>query len=147
MAAAVDLGADAGVNYRAQDLTEEVKRITGGQGANVVFENIGDPDLFPKAFASLARGGRLLTAGGHGGGVVPLDVKRLYLNQITIIGTFGKVMATDVELGLRAAAEGRYRVLIDRVLPLAEAPLAHRIVDQRSGIGKVVLAPVPEPRA
>ena len=147
VAAAVDLGADAGVNYRSQDLTEEVKRITGGQGANVVFENIGDPDLFPKAFASLARGGRLITAGGHGGGTVPLDVKRLYLNQITIIGTFGKVLAADVELGLRAAAEGRYRVLIDRVLPLAEAPLAHRIVDERSGVGKIILAPVQESHA
>jgi NADPH:quinone reductase-like Zn-dependent oxidoreductase len=74
-------------------------------------------------------------------GTVPLDVKRLYMNQITIIGTFGKVQAADVELGLRAAAEGRYRVLIDRVMPLADAPLAHRIVEQRSGTGKVILQP------
>ena len=43
--------------------------------------------------------------------------------------------------GLRAAAEGRYRVLIDRILPLAEAAKAHRLVDARSGIGKVVLQP------
>ena len=43
-------------------------RITEGKGVNVVFENIGDPELFPKAFASLARTGRLVTAGGHGGG-------------------------------------------------------------------------------
>ena len=139
--AALELGADHGVNYRAQDLAEEVRRITGGAGVNVVFENIGDPELFPKALASLARGGRLVTAGGHGGGTVPLDVKRLYMHQITIIGTFGKILPEDVELGLKAAAEGRYRVLIDRVLPLADAPLAHRIVDGRSGIGKVILQP------
>jgi NADPH2:quinone reductase len=139
--AAVGLGADHGVNYRKQELPEEVKRITGGQGVNVVFENIGDPELFPKAFACLARGGRLVTAGAHGGGTVPLDVKRLYLNQLSVIGTFGKVQASDVELGLRSAAEGRYRVLIDRVMPLAEAPLAHRIVEQRSGTGKVILQP------
>jgi NADPH:quinone reductase-like Zn-dependent oxidoreductase len=139
--AAVGLGADAGVNYRAQDLTEEVKRITGGAGVNVVFENIGDPDLFPKAFAALARGGRLITAGGHGGGTVPLDVKRLYLFQNTIIGTFGKVLASDVELGLKTSAEGRWRVLIDRVLPLADAAKAHRLVDERSGIGKIILQP------
>lgn len=139
--AAVGLGADEGVNYRTQDLAEEVKRITGGSGVNVVFENIGDPELFPKAFACLARGGRLITAGAHGGGTVPLDVKRLYLNQLTIIGNFGKVMPEDVALGLKGAAEGRYRVLIDRVLPLAEAPLAHRIVESRKGTGKVVLQP------
>ena len=75
--AAVDLGADVGVNYRAQDLTEEVRRITNGRGVDVVFENIADPDLFPKAFAALARHGRLITAGAHGGGTVPLDVQRL----------------------------------------------------------------------
>ena len=61
----LDLGADAGVNYRAQDLTMEAMRITEGKGVNVVFENIGDPDLFPKAFAAMARRGRLVTAGGH----------------------------------------------------------------------------------
>ncbi len=139
--AAVDLGADAGVNYRIQDLTEEVRRITGGRGVDVVFENIADPDLFPKAFAALARGGRLVTAGAHGGGTVPLDVQRLYLNGITVIGSVGRITGEDLALCLRAAADRRHRVLVDRVLPLAEAALAHRIVAERSGTGKVVLEP------
>lgn len=139
--AAVALGADAGVNYRVQNLTEEAMRITEKRGVDVVFENIGDPDLFPMAFAALARGGRLITAGSHGGGTVPLDVKQLYLKQNTVIGSFGRIMPEDVELGLRAAAKGRYRVLIDRVLPLAEAARAHRLVAERSGIGKVILQP------
>ena len=139
--AAVGLGADFGVDYRARDLAEEVLRLTDGRGVDVVFENIGDPGLFPKAFASLGRGGRLITAGAHGGGTVPLDVKRLYLNAITIIGSFGRILREDVDTALRAAAEGRYKVLIDRVLPLAQAPQAHRLVAERSGIGKVVLQP------
>ena len=80
-------------------------------------------------------------AGAHGGGTVPLDVKLLYLNSITIIGSVGRITAEDLEVSLRAAADGRYRVLVDRVLPLAEAALAHRIVAERSGIGKVVLRP------
>jgi len=140
--AAVDLGADVGVNYRTQDLTEEVRRITGGRGVDVVFENIADPELFPKAFAALARNGRLITAGAHGGGTVPLDVQRLYLNGITVIGSVGRITADDLALCMRAAAEGRHRVLLDRVLPLAEAARAHRIVGERSGTGKVVLQPV-----
>src|SRR5438067_463898 len=139
--AALALGADAGINYRTQNLTGEAMRITEKRGGDVVFENIGDPDLFPGAFAALARGGRLVTAGGHGGGTVPLDVKQLYLNQNTVIGTFGRITPADVELGLRAAAEGRYRVLIDRILPLAEAAEAHRLVNARAGIGKVILQP------
>jgi NADPH:quinone reductase len=139
--AALGLGADHGVNYRTEDLEAEVKRITDGQGVAVVFENISDPELFPKAFACLARLGRLVTAGAHGGGIVALDAKRLYLNQLTIFGTFGKVLPADVELGLQAASERRYRVLIDRVFPLAEAPAAHRLVDARTGTGKVILQP------
>ena len=139
--AGIDLGADAGVNYRTQDLTDEARRITGGRGVDVVFENIADPDLFPKAFGALARNGRLITAGAHGGGTVPLDVKRLYLQGITVIGSVGRISSDDLDLGLRAAAAGQYRVLIDRVLPLSEAARAHRIVADRSGTGKVVLQP------
>ena len=137
---ALTLGADAGVNYRASDLAAEVLRITQGRGVDVVFENIGDPDLFAKAFASLARGGRLVTAGGHGGGIVPLDVNRLYLDQITVMGARGEFPA-DVTRSLQAAAEGRFKVLIDRILPLSQAVHAHEIVAARSGIGKVVLDP------
>jgi NADPH:quinone reductase-like Zn-dependent oxidoreductase len=109
-----------------------------------VFENIADADLFPRAFASLARHGRLITAGAHGGGTVPLDVKSLYLNAITVIGSTGQVTPDDLTLTLQAAAEGRHRVLVDRVLPLREAALAHRIVAERSGTGKIVLQPAGE---
>jgi NADPH:quinone reductase len=134
----LDLGADAGVNYRSQDLTAEVLRITAERGVNVVFENIGDPDLFPKAFAALSRHGRLVTAGGHGGGIVPLDVNKLYHNQITIIGATGE-SPEDVRMSLQAAAAGRFKVVIDKVLPLAQAVQAHELVAERGGVGKVVL--------
>jgi NADPH:quinone reductase-like Zn-dependent oxidoreductase len=140
VAAALELGADAGVNYRAQDLTVEAMRITEGKGVNVVFENIGDPELFPKAFAAIALNGRLVTAGGHGGGIVPLDVNRLYLKQITLIGAIGQTPA-DLVLSLQAAAQGRFKAIIACVLPLAQAPLAHELVESRAILGKVVLDP------
>jgi NADPH2:quinone reductase len=140
VAAAVELGADAGINYRSQDLTAEARRITNGAGVNVVLDNIGDPATFPKALASLAFQGRLVTAGGHGGGNVPLDVKYLYLNLITI---FGNPIDTpdNFKLALTIAAEGKLKVLIDKVLPLKDARRAHEIVEARAGIGKVVLTP------
>jgi NADPH:quinone reductase len=134
----LELGADAGVNYRSEDLTAEILRITEERGVNVVFENIGDAELFPKAFAAISRHGRLVTAGGHGGGVVPLDINRLYHNQITIIGATGET-PDDVTMSLEAAASGRFTAVIDRVLPLSQAVLAHEIVAARSGVGKVVL--------
>lgn len=103
-------------------------------------DNIGDPATFPKALASLGFQGRPVTAGGHGGGTVPLDVKHLYLNVITI---FGNPIDTPENFGLalKVAAQGKLKVLIERVLPLEEAQLAHEIVEERSGIGKVVLTP------
>jgi NADPH:quinone reductase len=140
VAAAVQLGADAGINYRGQDLTVEARRITNGAGVNVVLDNIGDPVTFPKALAALGFQGRLVTAGGHGGGTVPLDVKYLYLNVITIIGNPIDT-ADNFKLALELAAAGKLKVLIDQVLPLEDARRAHEIVEQRSGIGKVVLTP------
>lgn len=138
--AALDLGADHGVDYRAEDLTERVLALTGGRGVDVVFENIADPVLFPKAFHAIARHGRLVTAGSHGGGDVPLDVKRLYLYQIAVMGSIGFTQA-DVEASLQAAAEGKFRVLVDMVLPLDQAQAAHEHVARRDGVGKVILSP------
>lgn len=137
---AIELGADHGINYRTQDLTDETKRLTGGAGVNVVADNIGDPVTFPKALASLGFQGRFITAGAHAGGQVTLDVKHLYLNVITI---FGNPMDTpeNFRLALKVAAEGKIKALIQKVLPLREARHAHEIVESRSGIGKVVLTP------
>jgi NADPH:quinone reductase-like Zn-dependent oxidoreductase len=105
----------------------------------VVFENIGESNLFAKAFAALARDGRLVTAGGHGGGLVALDVNRLYHNNLTIIGATGET-PRDVKLSLEAAARGQFQVLIDCILPLAEAVRAHELVAARLGIGKSIRA-------
>jgi NADPH2:quinone reductase len=137
---AVSLGARAGVNYRAHDLADEVRRITGGRGVDVVFENISDPVLWPKAFASLAPHGRLVTMGSHGGGMVTLDVTRLYLGRLRIIGAAG-ADRRDIERALREAAAGAFRTRIDRVLPLARAAEAHRLLEEGAPLGKVILDP------
>jgi len=140
VAAARSLGADHGICYTQQDLTAEALRLTQGRGVDVVFENIADPALFPKAFHALARRGRLVTAGSHGGGTVPLDVQRLYLYQIAVMGSLGFTDA-DVAYALAAGAQGSMRVHIDRVLPLSQAAEAHRLVAARATNGKIVLDP------
>jgi NADPH:quinone reductase-like Zn-dependent oxidoreductase len=114
--------------------------ITDGEGVDVVFENIGDPVLFSSAFAAMAPGGRLVTAGSHGGAAVSLDLARLYQRRLTISGTT-KAAPEDIAFSLAAAAEGHFRPLIDRVLPLSAAVEAHEMVEARDGLGKVVLDP------
>ena len=105
-----------------------------------MFENIGDPELFPKAFAALSRHGRLVTAGGHGGGIVPLDVNQLYHNQITIIGATGETHERRAASAWRPPRADASGAVIDRVLPaVASGAGARDRRRARSGIGKVVL--------
>ena len=133
-------GADIGINYRKQDLLEEVMSLTGNQGVDVVCENISDPTLWPGAFNSLAINGRMVTAGAHGGGTVTLDMKRLYMRRLRIIGTAG-TNVPDVYKALDAAGQGRIRAIIDRTMPLREADEAHRIVEKNQISGKIILDP------
>ncbi len=135
-----DLGADVAFNYRTDDLQARVAEYTGGRGVNVVFENIGAPDLWTHAFNSLGGGGRLVTAGAHAGGDVRLDAKRLYRLKLTLMGGAGSDPA-DVAATIDGAASGRFRAAIDRILPLSEVIEAHRLVDERAVTGKVVLVP------
>lgn len=140
VASCVAHGADHGVNYRAQALDDEVGRITDGRGVDVVMENIGDPTLWPGAFNSLARGGRLVTGGAHGGGFVELDISRLYGSQLRIIGgTSGPRKYAD--RAWTAAAAGQLHPVIGMTLPLAEAAEGHRIAETQGVIGKVMLTP------
>jgi NADPH:quinone reductase len=139
--AAMSLGADCGVNYRKRDLQREVLRITAGRGVDAVFENIGDPVLWPAAFNSLAAGGRLVTVGAHGGGFVTLDIKRLYQQRLRVISGLGVERREDLERAFQLARAGTFRTLIDRVLPLRDAAAAHRLVETNEPLGKVILDP------
>src|SRR5213593_1714695 len=128
---AMSLGADFGVNYRRQDLEREVMRITGGHGADAVFENIADPALWPGAFNSLTPGGRLVTLG----------VRRLYQRRLRVISGLGVERREDLERSFELARAGIFRVLVDRVLPLRQAAEAHRLGETNAPLGKIILDP------
>lgn len=115
-------------------------RITDGRGVDVVFENSGDPALGPGAFNSLAVHGRLVTAGAHGGGIVTLDLRRLYQRSLHLIGV-SRAGPQHVERALADAATGRIRPMPYRVMPLARAALAHRLLESGQVVGKIVLDP------
>jgi len=116
-------------------------RITGGHGADAVFENIADPALWPGAFNSLAPGGRLVTVGAHGGGLVTLDVRRLYQQRLRVISGLGAERREDLERSFQLARAGIFKILVDRVLPLRQAAEAHRLVETNEPLGKIILDP------
>lgn len=135
----LDLGADHAINYNKADLRDEIMRITDGHGVDLVYDNIANPETTPKAFMALAFGGRLVTAGAHGGPVVPINFFHLYDYRLTIIGSAG---ARGEDLGhcLEAVNDGKIKVLVDRIMPLSETAEAHRLMELQ-GTGKVILDP------
>lgn len=140
VAVARSFGADHGVNYRSETLSSEVERLTDGRGVDVVFENVGDPELWGEAFRSMARGGRMVTAGAHGGGQVILDLHRLYLRRLRIIGGAGW-SSRHLNRTVDDAAHGRIRAARHRVLPLEQAAEAHHMLETDRSVGKIVLDP------
>jgi NADPH:quinone reductase len=142
--AALSLGADHGINYRERSLAESVMALTDGKGVQVVFENVGTPENFGLAVACLAPGGRLFTVGTHGGdGIVPLDIRLLYRNRLTIRSGPEPEQSTPAERqrALELAANGKIRLLIDRILPLSQAAEAHHLVEENRVVGKVIIDP------
>ena len=109
---------------------------------DVVFENIGDPDLWPGAWDSLTRNGRLVTVGFHGGGIVPLDLKKLHMRQLKVLSSAMDAGSDDVQGDcLKLAIEGKIRPVIGKKLPLKDAAEGHRLVENKAVIGKVILEP------
>ncbi len=140
VAVAMALGADYGINYRKEDLTKRVREITGGHGVDAICENISDPTTFPAAFASLATMGRLVTAGAHGGGTVPVNMKQLYQSRQRILGSAGHD-PIDIEKAMEGAGSGRLKAKVDLVMPLDKLIDAFQMIHERKVAGKIVIDP------
>jgi len=134
------LGADFAVNYAKQNIYDELMKITGGKGVDVLYDNIANPKVLPQAFRAIGMEGRLVTAGAHAGPNVLIDFSHLYHKRITIKGMPG-FTPSDLPDCLKAAAEEKVIPQIERVLPLSRAVEAHRMVEAEEGQGKIVLDP------
>ena len=139
-------GADHVVVYREKDFREEVMRLTGGRGVDVVYDAIGK-DTISRSIRSLRRRGLCINYGGASGLVQSIEPLEL--------GEAGSVfftrphladyIATAEELGARAAdlfaawRTGKLVVTVDREVPLAEAGAAHRYLEAGKTKGKLLL--------
>jgi NADPH:quinone reductase-like Zn-dependent oxidoreductase len=132
------LGADHLINHKTQKIRDEVRRITSKRGVDVVFEHVGTA-TWDDSFASLAPGGRLVTCGATTGYDAKVDLRFLFSRQLSLLGSY---MGTKSELHsvMRLVASGRFKPMVDRVFPLAEAPAAHAYLESSSQFGKVVLS-------
>ena len=142
-----ELGAEVLVNYREQDFVEVVKDATDGRGADVVLDNMGAKYLARNRDV-LAPNGRIVTIGLQGGRRAELDLGALMAKRAAVISTSLRARPKDEKATIVAAVRehvwplvdaGRVRPIIHARLPLAEAAAAHRLLEDSSHIGKVVL--------
>lgn len=139
LAKAAALGADAGINSATQDLGQELRRLTGKRGADVVFEHVGGA-TWEKLIPNIAPGGRLVTCGATAGYEARVDIRYLFSKSIALLGAFMGCKADLLEV-VRHVAQGRLRPVVDRTLPLAACGQAHRLIEDRAVFGKIVLLP------
>jgi len=132
-----ELGADGTFNHRTTDVAKEVRARTGKRGVDVVVDNVGAA-TWAQSLLALGRAGRLVTCGATSGPVVQTDVRRLFWNQWTIMGsTMGNDAEFDAVVGeLRA---GRLLPVVDSVFDLDEAPRAFERLASAAQFGKVVI--------
>jgi NADPH:quinone reductase-like Zn-dependent oxidoreductase len=132
------LGADHLINHKSQKIHDEVRRITGKRGVDIVFEHVGVA-TWDESLASLAPSGRLVTCGATTGYDAKLDLRFLFSRQLSLLGSY---MGTKSELltVMKLVAAGRLKPIVDRVVPLAEAAAAHAYLEVGSQFGKVVLS-------
>ncbi len=133
------LGADAAINYRTLDFLEEVRRLTGKRGVDIVVENVGQ-ETWEKSLKALVRGGRMVTCGATSGYEGRTDIRYVFSKGLSILGS---TMGGRAELLTIAGlvAERRLRPIIDRVLPLERVAEGHRAMADRTLFGKIVLKP------
>jgi NADPH2:quinone reductase len=141
-------GAEAVIVYTEQDFAAEVKRLTGGEGVDVVYDSVGR-DTFDRSLDCLKPRGYLVLLGFTSGPVAPFDPALLGVKGSLFLTRPGlpKYIATREELLGRARdlfrwiGSGDIVLKIDRVLPLADAAEAHRALESRRTTGKLLLVP------
>ena len=131
------LGADHTINHKTQKIHEEVRRITGKRGVDVVFEHVGTA-TWDDSVASLATAGRLVTCGATTGYDAKIDLRFLFSRQLSLLGSYmGR--KSELLMVMKLIAAGKLKPVIDRVFPLAETSAAHAYVESGQQFGKVVL--------
>lgn len=146
VAAVQALGA-VGVNYRTQDFTAIVAERTDGKGVNVILDFIG-ADHWERNLVALAMDGRIIVISSLSGGEVPMNLGALMRKRAQVIGTTlrnrplaQKVALTRAlaEFALPRFADGRMKVVVDTIYPLADAADAHRRMADNANTGKLIL--------
>jgi NADPH:quinone reductase len=141
-------GADHAINYRDDDFVAGVGELTGGRGADVVYDPVGG-DVFDKSLKCTAWEGRLLVIGFASGRIPELKINRVLLKNLSVVGVYWGAYLLREPARAHAAHDalielyraGTLRPTVWRTLPLAELPDALAALESRASHGKIVVRP------
>lgn len=142
------LGADHAINYKALDFAEEVKKLTDGRGADVIFDPVGG-DVFDRSTKCIAFEGRLVVIGFTSGRIPELKANHVLVKNYAVVGlhwgayrVHRPALIDDTARELfRLYEEGRIKPHISATYPLSQAAEALSAVTSGKTTGKVVLLP------
>ena len=139
-------GAEEVINYTAGDFRERVRELTGGRGADVIYDPVGG-DVFDQSVRCIAWNGRLLVIGFASGRIPELPANRVLLNNFSVVGVMTGVWAdrfpqenvrvSDEVMAL--AASGAINPLVTQTLPMEKAGDAMQAIVARGVTGRIVL--------
>ncbi len=142
-----ELGCDHPINYTKRDFAQEVKRITGNAGCDLVVESVGG-EVFDKSLRCVRTRGRLITLGLASREPATVNAVQLLAGNLTVSGFHLMAYATDLEAMGHALedlqqwlAKGKLRIVAKHQFPLSAAAEAQQFVSDRRSVGKVVLIP------
>ena len=146
-ARAIELGAAAAINYRDQDFVEEVHRLTGRKGVDVVIDMVGG-DYVPRNLSCLAEDGRHVSIAVQRGATAEVPIFDIMRRRLTLTGStlrprpveFKTMVADEIAKTVWPYVEGgRLKPVVDSVFPLADAAEAHARMESGNHVGKIVL--------
>ena len=142
-----ELGAEKAIDHRREDFVAVVRERTGGRGVDVILDILGGEDT-ARNIASLAPGGRLVQIAFLKGPKVEVDLTPILQRRLTLTGSTLRPRTVEekgaIAWALRGSVwpmleRGTVRPLVHRTYPLAEAAEAHRLMESRGHVGKIVL--------
>lgn len=142
-----ELGARRGINYRDEDFVMVMDEMTGGHGADVIFDMVGG-DYIQRNITCAARGGRIVNIAYQLGSVAEVNFLPLMLKQVTLTGSTLRARPLEEKTALTETvtrkvwpwiASGRLKPIVDSTFPLKDAKAAHEHMESSTHIGKIIL--------
>ena len=146
-AACVKLGADHAINYKQQDFVEEVRRITGGRGVDVILDMVAGPYV-AREIKCMAEDARLVIIAVQGGVESQIDAGLVLRRRLTVTGSTLRARPVAFKGAIASALcakvwpwleSGKVKPVIHQVFPAAQAAAAHALMESNQHIGKLVL--------